>query len=259
MIKRIDKKEASIADFAKKRQRLSPTLSSGGDFLSRLFKSDILLASFGDELNGLFAFTVMPNDRYIECMAALSDRSEAFLEVLDCLKARFKGFTSDWVVTPRHEAANSALSASGAEAFSPLFGYILESPKAFPEDERIKPLSEKTAPEYILRHPTDVYWTAQRVIESENFKVFTAFCEEKLAGYIDVRVGKDMSEPYDLNVFEGFGGKGLKEALLKAAVTAARSPVFMMTEGESEELSALSAAGFSPKPETDNITYRIEI
>ena len=183
--------------------------------------------------------------------------SEAFSEVLDHLKTRFKGFTSDWVVNPRHEVANSTLSMSGATAFSPLYGYILKSPRAFSEDSRVNPLSQKELPEYISMHPTDCYWTAQRVIESENFKVFTARCGERLAGYVDIRINKKLSEPYDLRVTKEFGGTGLKEALLKAAVTAAGSPVFMMTEGDDEEIDALSASGFVPKPETDNITYRL--
>ena len=105
----------------------------------------------------------------------------------------------------------------------------------------------------------DVYWTAQRVIESDCFKVFTAFCGGRLAGYIDVRLPQKLgfSEPFDLKVSEEHLGEGLEEALLKSAITYLKTPMFMMTEGCGAELSALKAAGFAPKPETDNVTYHI--
>lgn len=261
MIKQIYKSDAELLSFALKTRGLSPVYSSGGSFETRLFGADLLLASFGDGLSGLFAFTVFPDDRYIECVAALAESPEPFFEVFDYLKANFKGFASDWVVNPRSRAANAALSSLGATAFSPLFGYMLNAPRVFPDDPRIKPLSDEAIPEYIAMHPTDVYWTAQRVIESDCFKVFTAFCDGRLAGYIDVRLPKKLgfSEPFDLRVAEEYSGKGLEEALLKAAITSVQTPMFMMTDGNSEDLSVFKAAGLTPKPETDNITYHIDL
>ena len=260
MIGIADKNDPQILDFAEKNKALSPVFSSGGDFKERLFRADLLLACRDNgEINGLFAFSVIPEDRYIECIAALCESSEPFFEVFDYLKERFKGFDSDWVVNPRNRAANAALSSLGATAFPPLFGYMLKSPAVFPVDPRIKPLSSEAIPEYIALHPTDVYWTAQRVIESGCFKVFAAFCDGRLAGYIDVRISEKagFSEPFDLKVSEEHLGEGLEEALLKSAITYLKTPMFMMTEGDGAELSALKAAGFAPKPETDNVTYHI--
>lgn len=262
MIRIADKNDPQILDFAVKNRELSPVFSSGGDFITRLFKADLLLACCDKgKIGGFFAFTAFPDDRYIECVAALAVSPEPFFDVFDYLKANFKGFASDWVVNPRSRAANATLSSLGATAFSPLFGYMLNAPRVFPDDPRIKPLSEKVVPEYISMHSTDVYWTAQRVMESGRFKVFTAFCGERLVGYIDIRLPEklDFSEPFAIEVSDEYKGQGLEEALLKAAVTSVQTPVFMMTEGESDDLTMLSAAGFVSKPETDNVTYHIEL
>ena len=260
MIKRITSADAAgVVEKFLSDDRLAPPVLADeplAEYLARLERAGehILGHYSGGVLTDAFVFIIDANNRYYEAVWALSEDKNAVVEAVRYLKDNYPDFSGDWVFNPRNTVAVNALKALGAEVIESLRGYILDTPRKYECANNIRPLEEKHHAEYAAMHSKDVYWTAERVIASDKFAVWTALDGGHITGYIDLFRDAALSEVYDWQAADS----DIKEALMSAAISEARSPVLMMLE-DGADADILEKIGFVRVPKRDNITLQLEL
>ncbi len=168
---------------------------------------------------GLFVFSILKDDRYVEMLAGFSRSGEAYEAMAEYLLEHFPGFEADFVFNPANDLLTELLKRRGAE-IDPEQQYmkLTGNPPAV-DTEGIELLSEPWQEEYIALHNKDMYWTGERIAEEPDFyRVFVAVEDQRVVGYIDVTWPKNPNYVWDILVAEECRGKGWGRKLLAKAI-----------------------------------------
>lgn len=192
-----------------------PIYSSEEELFSRLLDSPrqsnkLVLGYFEhDAILGLFVFLVEDSDQYLEMLMSFSRLSGAYEELLAFLKEQYPGWQCDFVYNPGNLFLHSQLDRFGA-AFDPeqqKMALVRETAwEGGPQAELYSPRYREG---YTAIHTTDVYWTAEKVLDAlDRFRVILAVEDEEVVGYIDITANYDENEPFDVFVKESHRRKG---------------------------------------------------
>ena len=198
-------------------------------------------------IEGLFDWLILPEDRFLEMIIGFTKNEEAFSEMLSFLEASYPGYQMDFVLNPRNPAIVRPLKAKGA-VFDPEQQKMLQRGIA-PDisTEHIELYSEKWKAQYCALHHTDVYWTAERILSTENkFRVLLAIENGQVLGYLDVTCCYEENEIYDLCVRPEAANRGYElELLVKAVESNGPHPMMVLVDvDDGEEIKTYSKAGF---------------
>lgn len=203
----------------------------------------------GSQPAGLFSFLVLPEERYIEMLAGLSRREDAYAQMLVHLKAAYPGYRADFVCNPENELLLACLRGAGA-AFDPeQQKLVLKSPAPYSGTCCAMHYMPEYEAQYRAMHASDCYWTAERVLDApETFRVILALDGERLAGYLDVTRSAAVNEIYDLYVAEPYRRRGFARAMLAEAIAQnVASDLMVLTEAADRTATALyQSMGFVP-------------
>lgn len=173
----------------------------------------------GGEMTGLFAFLVLPDERYLEMLTGLSRERDAYTEAFDYLAQRYPGFGADFVFRPDDALLRAELVRRGAEFDPEQQLMTADAPPAGVDTTGIEPLSERYAAQYCALHSRDVYWTGERVLEAQDrFRTLLAVENGSVVGYLDATTGFEENEVFDLRVAEPHRRRGWGRRLLAEAM-----------------------------------------
>lgn len=177
----------------------------------------------GGEPTGLFAFLVLPEDRYLEMLVGLSREAGAWEEIAAWLRERYPGWQADFVFNPNNTLITALLERLGAELFPEQQEMVFAGTAADADTAGVELLSEPYREQYFAMHSKDVYWTGERVVVApERFRTFVAVEAGAVVGYLDLTVGLKENEPVDLLVRKEARRRGWGRKLLAAALEANR-------------------------------------
>ena len=168
---------------------------------------------------GLFVFSILKDDRYVEMLAGFSRSGEAYEAMAEYLLEHFPGFEADFVFNPANDLLTELLKRRGAEIDQEQQYMKLTGNPPAVDTEGIELLSEPWQEEYIALHNKDMYWTGERIVEEPDYyRVLIALENQRVVGYVDVSWPKDPNYICDLLVAEESRGKGWGRKLLAKAI-----------------------------------------
>ncbi len=168
---------------------------------------------------GLFAFLLLPQEKYGEMLAGLSRERGAYAEILGYVKSHFPGYGVDFVFNPRNSLLRECLAAVGAEFEPEQQKMVLASPTPPGDTEGVARYASQYARQYLAIHSRDGYWTGERVAATpDRFRIFLAIHQGRVVGYLDVTHCFEENEPYDLFVLPEYRRMGWGRKLLRRAV-----------------------------------------
>ena len=147
---------------------------------SALQKPDhrVYASSEDGAVNGIFAWVILPEDRYAELITGLSEDTTAWEEMLGLIERENPGIQMDFVINPKHDVLRGILQRRGAafEKEQKKFRLVRETEaEDDPETDVLLSVRETEAednlavgelqPEYEDQyrevHAKDTYWTAE--------------------------------------------------------------------------------------------------
>ena len=196
---------------------------------------------------GLFVWLILPEERFLEMLIGFTKKEEAFSEMLAFLETNYAGYQMDFVLNPCNPAIVRPLKAKGA-VFEPEQQKMLQR-GTVPDisTKHIELYSEKWKAQYCTLHHTDTYWTAMRILSTENkFRVLLAIENGQVQGYLDVTCCHEENEIYDLFVRPEAAGRGYElELLAKALELNGPHPIMVLVDVDAKkEIETYSEAGF---------------
>lgn len=172
-----------------------------------------------DIMTGLFSFSVLQKENYMEMLVGLSRKQEAYEEMLLYLEQKYPSYEVDFVFNPENYLLKALLESKQAEFEPEQQKMVLHTPVLDFDTTQIELLSEEYTQQYCAIHNKDMYWTGEKVAEAQDrFRTFLAIHHGKVVGYLDASCTFDENEIYDLLVLEqhrcsGYGRKLLAKAL----------------------------------------------
>ncbi len=210
----------------------------------------------GEKVNGLFVWLILPNEKYIEMLIGLSKEESSIREMLTFIENEYKGYQLDFVINPQHNLFCNLLQSKNAKFEEEQQWMAWEKEIDNQYQYKIVLLTQQYEAQYIDKHSTDTYWTAEKVTEAKDrFRVFLAIHEEKVVGYMDVTYCYEKNEPYAIWVDHEFQNKGYEQALLQAAIKMNRPNKMMVLVGINNlgEIEMLKSIGFVPVIGTNSV------
>ena len=208
----------------------------------------------GGAANGVFAWVILPEDRYAELIVGFSESEDAWEEMLAFIERENPGFRLDFVINPRHDMLRGILQRKGAmfEKEQKKFRLVRETAAAeAPEVAELQPEYEE---QYREVHTKDTYWTAERILEArDRFRVLAAIDQGKLVGYLDITTGHSENEPYDLWTAPGFDR--YRKPLLAAAIRRNRPNGMMVVidTDDAAEIALYESVGFEAIEDSESV------
>lgn len=209
---------------------------------------------------GLFVWLVLPDDRYIEMIIGFTKKEEAFAEMLSYMEQNYCGFRMDFVFNPLNAAISRPLKMKGAIFDPEQQKMIITGPTPNVSTSHIEQLSEKWTKQYRDLHSIDTYWTAERILSSQDkFRVLLAIKDGQIQGYLDVQCCYDINEIYALFIKPEASHKGYELALLVKAIELNRpNQMMVVVDADDEaEIELYTAAGFTRMEGQNSITAYI--
>ena len=211
-------------------------------------------------IEGLFVWLILPEDLFLEMIIGFTKKGEVFSEMLAFLEANYPGYQMDVVLNPRNPAIVLPLKAKGA-VFEPEQQKMLQR-GAVPDisTEHIELYSEKWKAQYCEVHHTDTYWTAERILSTENkFRVLLAIENGQVQGYLDVTCCHEENEIYDLYVRpEAANRRYERELLVKAFELNGMHPLMVLVDVDArKEIEMYSEAGFEISEGYNSVLARL--
>ncbi len=207
-----------------------------------------------DKLIGIFGLLVIPEEKYIEMTVGLSEKAEAYEAVFQFLEEKFGGYQMDFVFNPQNYLLKDILTEKGAEFDTEQQKMVLQNRVPDIDTDGVVPFAQQYREEYIAIHNTDMYWTAEKVINApDRFRTFLALHQDQVVGYIDVTHCFDENEPYDLIVLPEYRRRGYGRKLLAAALKANRpNAMMLLTEVDNDAAIHLYCSMGFVKAENEN-------
>ena len=201
----------------------------------------------GGNTDGIFVLLILPTEKYVETLIALSKSEHAYIELFEYLEKNYKGYRCDFVINPKNILLKNILTSKNAifenEQQRMIARHRIE--KEYSLD--IQLYSDAWKESYIDMHVKETYWTAEKVLSAlDRFRVFLAIDKEQLVGYLDVTYVYKQNEPYSLVVLPQYQDQGYEEALLSKAIALNGSNTMMtlVDVNAKEEIKIYEEAGF---------------
>ncbi len=171
------------------------------------------------QMDGLFTFLVVKEERYLEMLVGLSRVRSAYQEVFHYLEEHYPGYDADFVFNPGNHLLKQMMEARAAEFEPEQQKMVFVGPVAGVDTSGVELYSDQYKGEYTAIHNKDTYWTAEKVVAAlDRFRVLVAVHEGSLVGYLDVTHCFEENEPYDLLVLKKYRGMGYGRKLLAKAL-----------------------------------------
>ena len=206
---------------------------------------------------GLFVWIILPEDRYIEMLIGFTGKEEAFTEMLSYMERNYGGYQMDFVFNPQNTAISRPLQRKGASFDPEQQKMLLTGPAPNVSTSQIELLSEKWTKQYCDLHNVDTYWTAERILSTQDrFRVLLAVTDGQVQGYLDVQSCYEINEIYDLFIKPEAAQQGYEMALLAKAIELNRPHQMMVVVDvdAKAEIEFYTAAGFHRMEGQNSIT-----
>lgn len=208
------------------------------------------------EITGLYIWLILPEDKYIEMIIGLSNREESFEEMLTFIEANHEGYQLDFVINPRNDRFIKILKGRNAIFEEEQQWLVCENSLDNLSNFEIIPVLPEYKEQYIDKHRTGGYWTAEKVLNAtDKFRPLLAIHQDAVIGYIDVTYCFEKNEIYDLWVDESFIEKGYVLALLQTAIKMNQPNKLMVLVDVNDKtgMKHFISAGFIPVEGTNSI------
>ncbi len=215
-----------------------------------------------NQMIGLFSFLILPDEQYMEMLVGLSRDQTAYQKMMDHLKQNFSGYEADFVFHPRNNLLKEQLKARNAQ-FAPEQQRMVLGTPVLPDDttgaELYHPQYEQ---QYCTIHNQDVYWTGEKIVTApDRFRTFLAIHDGKVVGYLDITIGFEENEIFDVVVLEKWRRMGYGRKLLAMAIER-NAPNGMMLTVNVDNIPAIclyESVGFSKAENQNSLTAHWKI
>lgn len=203
-----------------------------------------------DEPAGLFVFIVSPDDQNVEMKVNVCRSAEAYEAVIEYMQEEYAGYQADFVFNPDNRLLTDLLIRKGA-AFDPVQVRMVFSGNCPAIDtEGVEVLSERYHEQYLAMHTRDVFWTGDKVIEADKFRVFIGVENGSVAGYLDVTCKMGENEVYNLQVKDPARETEWSRKLLAKALEMNRpNGMIVLANEDTAEVNLFESVGFEKVPE----------
>lgn len=211
----------------------------------------------GERLMGLFAFLVLPEERYLEMLVGLSRDRRAYVEILCYLERHYPGYSADFVFNPQNQLWKQLLEERNAEFEPEQQKMVLDVPVTDIDTSGVELFTSEYQEPYLSMHHQETYWTGEKVLAAtDRFRVFLAIHEGKVVGYLDVTYCFEQNEPYDLFVLEKYRGMGYGRKLLTQALkdNGTKGMMAMMDVEAVAAIRLFESVGFQRAKQEYNVT-----
>lgn len=200
---------------------LTPSLTNKA--LSKALTKDdrcILGAFDGDEIIGIFAFLLIPDEQYMEMVVCLSRSEKAYSEIFNYLADRYAGYRVDCVFNPGNASIIKELQQRNTDFDAEQQKMVLVDPYKADYRHTILEIEPQYYEEYVKIHNDEgIYWTGDRILDAlDRFRVVIAVEEGHVVGYTDVSTNYAENEPYDVYVLPEYRNRGIATELLSYAI-----------------------------------------
>ena len=199
------------------------------------------------KIRGIFVLLILPTEKYVETLIALSKSEHAYRELFKYLEKNYKGYRCDFVINPKNILLKNILTSKNAifenEQQRMIARHRIE--KEYSLD--IQLYSDAWKESYIDMHVKETYWTAEKVLSAlDRFRVLLAIHQEQLVGYLDVTYAYKQNEPYSLIVLPEYQNLGYEQALLSKAIqmNGTNTMMTLVDVNAKEEIKIYEEAGF---------------
>ena len=209
-----------------------------------------------NEMAGLFVLIISRDDKNVEMKVDACRSAEALEAVIVYMQETYPGFQADFVFNPANRLLKELLIRKGA-TFDPEQVWMEFSGHCPDIDtEGVEVLSEPYKEQYLAMHVRDVYWTGEKVLESDRFRVLIGVEDGCVAGYLDVTCRMEENEVYSLLVKPSDRETGWSRKLLVKALEM-NTPRGMMVLTNVEDIADTAlyeSVGFEKVPGRNSIT-----
>lgn len=231
-----DSCESFVREFCRKNPFSDPGLADEEKICHQLLKAiqekekHAVLGIFKDrKIVGLFTFLVLKEEKYLEMLDGLSDNMSAYRRMFAYLKEHFAGYHADLVFNPNNRMLFDSLKEIHAEFETEQKTMVYNGTFFDIDTTGVQLLKEPYISAYQKMHNTDLYWTAEKVLEAKDrFRTFIIAENGDLAGYLDVTSCFEENEPFDFLVKEQYRRKGYGRKLLAKALDMNRPKGMML-------------------------------
>lgn len=217
----------------------------------------------GGALLGVFSFLLLPDERYAECLCALSREAEAYRAAFGEIRKACPGWLFDCVCPAENRLYRDACAALGGRFETPQLALRMDAPHLTPGGKTARPYSPEYEAGYRAIHvDEDMYWTAERVLADGGFDVYLALDGDRVIGYADVRRFPEAEdEVYNVVVLPEYRKQGYGRALMLAALSGgdARKMYLQVDEDNAPALALYRSLGFREQPEESTVTVHIAL
>ena len=183
-----------------------------------------------EHMIGLFSFLVLPDEQYMEMLLGLSRDKTAYQEIFNHLSENFPNYEADFVLNPRNKLLKEQLEARNTEFETEQQKMVLGTPVLPNDVTGAEPYTPQYEHQYCAIHNQDVYWTGEKILTApERFRTILAIHDGKVVGYLDVTVGFEENEIFDLFVLEDYRRMGCGRKLLAMAIQMNQPNGMMLT------------------------------
>ncbi len=204
-------------------------------------------SSDGEQVNGLFVFLILPEEKFIEMIIGLSESESAITEMLTFLAKKYRRYQIDFVVNPEHPIFMKLLIQKHAQFGKEQQRMVQNGIVPHIPTDHVILYESEYREQYCRMHRKDTYWTAEKVLAAaEKFRVFLALEKQTVIGYLDVTYCYDENEPYDLYVKSEYEHRGFEEAMIAKAIQMNRpNGMMVLVDVDAEdEIQNFENAGF---------------
>ena len=199
------------------------------------------------KIRGIFVLLILPTEKYVETLIALSKSEHAYRELFEYLEKNYKGYRCDFVINPKNILLKNILTSKNAIFENEQQRMIARQASQKEYSLNIQLYSDKWKRSYVDMHVKETYWTAEKVLSAlDRFRVFLAIHQERLVGYLDVTYAYKQNEPYSLIVLPEYQNQGYEEALLSKAIglNGSNTMMTLVDVNAKEEIRIYEEAGF---------------
>lgn len=233
---------------------------------------ELLISTDGDDVLGLLALLVEPEDKYLEFVGGVfaEDNFDAIgEEFFKYIKGKYKGYHLDAAYPEENVQAIGFMESIGAKLIDFNYEYRINKDdfKSLYEVDNVIYINEKYNEDFINLHNRmnpDAYWTGEKLINAlDKFDIFLALEDDKVIGSIVTsKFNKKVDEIYFISVEKGKENLHLEKALLNRGISHAFSNgncelILMIAKEDIKMLNICEELGFR---KTDTcLTYSLDI
>lgn len=184
-------------------------------------KDDFVLGYFvEEELKCIYVFCNEPSESYLELTGDYTLSTDGYAEMLSFLGEEYLSYSLDIIFEPKNHAFRQEIEKLNHEMEVEQIKMDLHCTKKESMETSIVLLSDSLKEEYCNIHDDgERYWTGEKVAEAKDkFIVYIALENDRVVGYVDLRIGEDKNHIFDIFVLPNDRKKGYGDSLLKASI-----------------------------------------